>query len=126
MSNVFCTDLVEAINLVLARSGEAGVTAEAAVALLEKEGYHVPGDSSSAKAINMRALFAWVDPSVGVSKRGPKGGFVRAENAAPKTKKGQGVISHLKQLQKQGLSDDAIREHLTKLARAQGATGLST
>lgn len=125
MSDTFTSDLSGVVTYVLSCSGEEGVTAEKAVELLEAEGYTVPGEGKTGKEAAIRGLFAWVNPSVGTSKRGPNGGFVRAEHAGTKSKKGQGVISHLNRLKEQGLSEDAIREALTNLARKQGATGTS-
>lgn len=113
---MFTADLIEVVQTVLARAGESGMTAERAVEVLESEGITVPGDTTSARVANMRGLFAWVDPSVGVSKRGAKGGFTASAYAAPKAKKGQGLYSQLKALKQQGISEEAIHRALEQAA----------
>lgn len=118
--STFTCDLEKVVETILARSGEEGVPADKAVEILSAAGFEVPGDSPQAKAMSVRALFAWVNPAVAVSKRGPGGGFVRTQYAQPKKKQGTGVISHLNRLREQGLSDDVIRETLAKMAREQG------
>lgn len=118
--STFKYDLADVVNTILARSGKEGVSADKAIELLKEYSIEVPGDSHQAQAMNLRALFAWVDPAVGGSKRGPGGGFVRAEHLAAASKKPQGVVSHLNKLREQGVTDDQLKEALAALARQQG------
>lgn len=120
--STFVVDLSKVVETILARSGKEGVSADKAIEVLEEAGITVPGDGRPAQMMNLRALFAWVNPAVGGSKRGPGGGFVRAEHLAAKEKKGQGVVSHLNKLKEQGLTDEQIKQALATLARQQGLT----
>jgi hypothetical protein len=125
MSNVFATDLSDAIALLLeeGRSRKAGVSAGDAVRLLTEAGYDVPGETPEMQAVNLRGLLAWVDPSVGASKRGPKGGFAPAEYASAKEKKPQGTIGTVNSLRRQGVTDEQIMRALEQVARrAKAAT----
>lgn len=118
MSNVFTTDLSAMVETLLSegRTRKAGVSASEAVTLLTAAGYDVPGESPEMQAVNLRGLFAWVDPSVGSSKRGPKGGFAPAEYATPASKKPQGAIGAVNALRKQGVTEDQIREALAQIS----------
>jgi hypothetical protein len=118
MSNVFTADLTQMVETVLAegRARKAGVSASEALTLLSAAGYDVPGDSPETQAINLRGLFAWVNPSVGSSKRGPKGGFAPAEYATAASKKPQGAIGTVNSLKKQGVTDEQIREALAQIS----------
>ncbi len=127
MSNVFSADLSDAIAILLeeGRTRKAGVSAGDAVRLLTDAGYEVPGESPEMQAVNLRGLLAWVDPSVGSSKRGPKGGFAPAEFAQPASKKPQGTIGAVNALKKQGVTDEAILRALEQVAKRTSPTTAS-
>lgn len=62
-----------------AKKYDSTITVEKAYLLLEYEGIEIPGGTYQTKMNNLRALFAWLDPSVAILKRGRSGGICPAK-----------------------------------------------
>jgi hypothetical protein len=123
-TNTFVADLDKVVSVLLAaaRAKGAGVSAEESVSILAKHGIEVPGENATAQAINMRALFSFVSPEVGGTKRGPTGGFCPVELLPTKEKSTPKSTVLANSLRKQGLSEEAIREVLQDVSTKKPAT----